>query len=1159
MDFKNFWNNRLKTGNLIPAVLLLALLLDGSWLYSQENYKDTAQQTQIRSQLSLQNTRGGNRFGKVSQSLEDGHAQYRRIAMMDGNLVTGPVINSGLISYSGIGNDLRIGWPKGVNRSDYIWGSYFYVAGEVLDVNNDIIHIVSDNFRFGEVSPDGTHEYATMPLPKYFNLDQPDATSVPLIYGISEDVGIDGNPRTNDFGEGDGILQPQEDFNANGELDLRMKNVVGWFSISHRKETWPEYWPAGSYPGDTRDEGAEIPGERAGRWNGEFGSYIRADQESYYVMDDRENDEFEYYPFDDPRPWPNGRRGLGVTTEARAYQWNARLAEDILISIFDITNNGKDLPKCVVGMYVDPDMGGSFTNDDAFFDEIDDITYSWNKTFISNQGLPLGYFGFAFLESPGLGFDGIDNDQDGLVDETQGNGIDDDGDWVPWEDANGNGVYDTEDVNYNGLLDPGEDLNENGRLDIELLNDDLGSDGLGPEFFEYSGPDPNGTEANGVPDLGEPNFEFTDNDESDQVGLTSWYLRSTREDPGIEGDEHFWSNEIPPGTFEIVDGYQVDISFTYGSGYVSFSGGERTHRYAIALVFGNDFDDILRNKRTMQVIYDNDYNFAKPPRQPVLEATADDKRVFLKWDTGAELSRDPIYGFDFEAYYVYKSTEPSFQEIKTITDGFGNPFLFEPLAIFDLDNGLKGLHPVAIGSELGENSNLGVTYNMGTDSGLEHNFVDVDVTNGRTYYYAVASVDQGYIPAFYPDISEKEALQVISPTECAVNIQVDPLGRPISFDPNTVQVIPTELSAGWMEPRVSDEGIEHTSGRGTGRVEVQVYNPHQILTNHRYRVEFEDDGRFEQFDTLRYTGFTNKMVVKSLTDDATLLNILNPKNRDLSEDLIVEGFRVILHNDTTKVDTNVSYWSTGSSPLKAYGLTGVNTGQPVARDYEIRVLGAGADTSLNRRPTNFQVWDVTDPDDPFRLIFLLTEQSVPEVLDHGDRITIFNNRTDLKRLWGIEFRYPGDVDSTARIAPEPGDVLQVITQKIFDRNDSFEFTMIGNDFDDVKTKNELDDIYTVPDPYIAVSTLERKVVNEEEGRGDRKIDFVNLPKRCTIRIFTVSGRLVRTLEHAATEKNRRLAWDLRTKDGLEISHGMYFYVVDAPGIGSKTGKFAVIK
>ena len=83
----------------------------------------------------------------------------------------------------------------------------------------------------------------------------------------------------------------------------------------------------------------------------------------------------------------------------------------------------------------------------------------------------------------------------------------------------------------NGILDFGEDVNANGRLDAEPLNDDLGSDGLGPDFFEYTGPDLNGTEANGSPDLGEPNFEFTDNDESDQVGLTSFYLREYRKIP----------------------------------------------------------------------------------------------------------------------------------------------------------------------------------------------------------------------------------------------------------------------------------------------------------------------------------------------------------------------------------------------------------------------------------------------------------------------------------------------------------------------------------------------------------------------------------------------------------------------------------------------------
>lgn len=1141
--------------NIQSAFLTIFLLFVGSGVFAQSIDKETLKAEPQKN--SLQNTRGYSRFSKPTHTLEDGNAQYRQIAIMDGNLVTGPIINSGCLSYSGIGNDLRIGWPKGALRSDYIWGAFFYVAGEVVDVNGDVKHIVSDNL-FLDRSPDGTHEYATMPLPGYYNLDRPGSLTDPIIGGISEDVGVDGYPNTGDFGEGDGILQPAEDFNSNGVLDLSMQNEVNWFTISHRRETWPTYWPVGSYPGDDRQPGAEVPGKRAGRWNGEFGAYVRADQETYYVMDDRENDEFQYYPFDDPRPWPNGRRGLGITIEARTYQWNARLAEDLMICIYDIVNKGKDLPKCVVGMYIDPDLGGTYSNDDGYYDEIDDITYSWNKLFTSNQGFPLGYFGFAFLESPGLSQDGIDNDDDGIIDESQVNGIDDDGDWQPWEDVNGNGVYDNEDLNYNGILDPGEDVNENGRLDMEPLHDDLGVDGLGPEFNEYSGPDEG--EANGVPDLGEPNFETTDNDESDQVGLTSFYLRSTQDPAGYGSvnDEYFWNTEVQPGTFAIVSGYQTDISFTYGSGFIPLAGSDRTQRYAIALVFGNNFDDIFRNKRTMQVIYDNDYNFAKPPLQPHITALGDDKRVYLSWDSGAERSRDPIYGTDFEAYYVYKSTDPTFNEIKTITDGFGNPFLFKPLAIFDLNNGLKGLHPVSIGSEIGPGSDLGVKYDMGTDSGLQHYFVDDNVTNGRTYYYAIASLDQGYHPSFYPDISDREGLATISPTECPVNIQLDPLGRPISFDPNTAAVIPTEYSAGWVEPHLSSEGFEHVSGTGTGAIDVLIYSPLDVKTGNRYRVEFGDNATYETLDTLHYTGKLDNLTLYSVTDDILLVSVDEPRNNDFDETFIQEGFRVVLHNDSTRVDTNACSWIKGDSPLKFKDLTEPSF-ERVARDYEIRVMAQNADTSVNNRPSNFQIWDVTDPEDQFQVDFLYTDQSVKGTLDHNDVMTIKSRQNLQKNLWRMQFNYPAGLDTASWIPPQEGDVFKIITRKTFDRHDAIEFTLVGNSLDNAKAKSELDDIYTVPDPYIAVSSLERKVYNEEEGRGDRRIDFVNLPKECTITIFTVSGRLVRKIEHSATEANRRVSWDLRTKDGLEISHGMYFYVVEAPGIGKKAGKFAVIK
>jgi hypothetical protein len=730
----------------------------------------------------------------------------------------------------------------------------FYVASEVEDSRGNTIHIVSDNYRRGgEVALDQSHFYGFMPLPKYFNNHQTNSTEWDM-GGISEDVGIDGIPNTNDEGEGDGVLQPSEDFNGNGILDESMINTVGWFAISHRKDTWPQYWPAGSYPGDDRNPTDERPGIRAGRWNGEFGSYIRADQESYYVIDDRENDEFDYYPFDDTESkqgWPNGRRGLGLKVEVRNYQWSSRLAEDILISIYDVTNQGKDLNKCIVGMYVDPDLGGSLEGDDASFDDVDDITYAYNRVGLASNGLPVGYFGFAFLESPGLPNDGIDNDSDGMIDESQNNGIDDDNDWIGWSDVNGNGIWDNEDKNYNSLLDAGEDLNNNGKLDNEPLNDDLGSDGLGPDMEDYTGPDPDGSEANGRPDEGEPNFEFTDNDESDQVGLTSFYLRDV--DNTMANDEKYWSIEIQPGSYNIRPGYQRDIAWSYGSGFVQFAGTEKKHRYAIALLFGNDEADILRNKKTMQVIYDNDYNFSKPPRKPLLTATPGDKQVVLQWDDTAERTKDPIYGNDFECYYIYKSTDPTFGEIKTITDAFGNPLLFKPIAIFDLKDGLKGINPVRIGSEIGSDSDLGVSYNMGTDSGIRHNYKDTDVINGRTYYYAVVSVDKGYTPSFYPDISEKEGLLTISPTESSANIQTDLLGRPISTDKNTAIVMPVENPAGWVSPSIDESGIKHVAGFGTGKVDVEIFDQNQIQPNNTYQIKFGDDGSYKQFSSA-YTG-----------------------------------------------------------------------------------------------------------------------------------------------------------------------------------------------------------------------------------------------------------------------------------------------------------------
>jgi hypothetical protein len=98
----------------------------------------------------------------------------------------------------------------------------------------------------------------------------------------------------------------------------------------------------------------------------------------------------------------------------------------------------------------------------------------------------------------------------------------------------------------------------------------------------------------------------------------------------------------------------------------------------------------------------------------------------------------------------------------------------------------------------------------------------------------------------------------------------------------------------------------------------------------------------------------------------------------------------------------------------------------------------------------------------------------------------------------------------------------------------------------------------VPNPYLAAASWEPRSTFRT-GRGERRIYFTNLPQKCTIRIYTLSGYLVNTLEHESSIEVGQEAWNLLSKDGQDIAYGVYVFHVDAPGIGEKVGKFAIIK
>jgi hypothetical protein len=68
--------------------------------------------------------------------------------------------------------------------------------------------------------------------------------------------------------------------------------------------------------------------------------------------------------------------------------------------------------------------------------------------------------------------------------------------------------------------------------------------------------------------------------------------------------------------------------------------------------------------------------------------------------------------------------------------------------------------------------------------------------------------------------------------------------------------------------------------------------------------------------------------------------------------------------------------------------------------------------------------------------------------------------------------------------------------------------------------------------------------------------FINIPLKCTIKIFTVTGDLVKTIVHddGTTEQ----AWNQVSDNNQLIFSGVYIYHVESE-MGNKVGKFVVVR
>jgi hypothetical protein len=1007
-----------------------------------------------------------------------------------------------------------------------------------------------------------------------------------------------------------------------------------------------------------------------GEWDGRFGrGQIRADLEGYIVANDAQDleylgddDRIKYFPRNgmkigdiDPsvtvqkgKPWG----GLGVRVKQRIFQWNNPMAQDCIFSEYTIANiSDYDLPYVAFGYWLDNDIGGENSGEDGNFDELEDLSYSWDTDGRGEDGYDTGTAGYAYLESPGIFEDNFDNDTDGLIDERRDNeagaarqpftptdmqnylrfyGLteedlpethwpgDEDADWLDGEDLNGDGVYQVD----------------------EFAGDDIGLDGVAPGEENYAGPDADGTECNHKPDLGEgyaePNFGWTDVSETDMLGLTTLIFQEAvpHVDPWegwFRHDKSLWldmtSDTLMAGATQISNLFEIFATaiFPLYQGSTEFISIAQLHSYddlAGLNAIPHVAPALFTLKKTVQVIYEKDYRFAQPPKMPTLTAIPGDGYVQLIWDSRSDrLTREPFLGNvnDFEGYKIYRSTDRDMKDPRVITDGYGTNTLLKPIFQCDLRNGKRGFTDYGLLN--------GMAYNLGEDTGIAYSFKDETVQNGRTYYYSVVAYDYGIRAEELKGTSvvAQDPSYGIAPSENNVVIRANEYEQIDFIGPNVAIVTPGTEAAGIVV--ITDIELDASGSNGAGTITPEVVDYSIVDPNKTYTVKFittklDSASRFAVPFAYSYatSGLRvydgDRLVFEDRlmeTDEEvivqrnyiTVLEPFNNETADSDDDYyhlayteqmgteIFEGLRLLVKTDirTSEYDYANSGWMPGNSPMNItfnegdihnfswdYNIifsdqvlyTGILTTGAIRDENNVRIEG---EELLFNQEFNFKIETVNFADtlgNPYQLEMIVHDLNGNQTFDILEDRIIVGTISTRDRWDGMIFALDFMEVQNANNLPQPNDVYALRFKKPFNTTDSITFRVNAQkQYDQQKAKYTMDKIKVVPNPYVATNEMEPSVVNKFLNQR-RRLLFTNLPEKCTIKIFTISGLLIREL-HApqdvltnysgyGTSSNGVLHWDMLTKEGLEIAAGMYFYHVKNDITGEeKAGKFGVLK
>jgi hypothetical protein len=847
--------------------------------------------------------------------------------------------------------------------------------------------------------------------------------------------------------------------------------------------------------------------------------------------------------------WP-----IGIEVYQTGYAWNLTPLWDILFLFFEIRNiSGYSIEESYAGIVADIDIGyesgvgndicngivGKWYVIDGESLYIDDCGYQWQEEEEGGWSQFPAAVVFDLIQTPFKLIENEDADNDGILDQYE-------------RDS----VY----------------------------------------FFTYVPEDLWDVDKDGIPD-------WRDQSEIPQCGMTAFKRFTLNLEPNKDNERYMTlaGYNFKTGAYEPYDTIPPDPDdqrILMASGPFTLE-PDSSVIIGIAVMCAKWYDifftpdsALVTLDHAAQYTFDHNWLLPGPPPAPHFTCIPGDAQVTLVWDNYSEITPDPYYAmvstpgssydpfyreYDFEGYGLWKSMS-------------GLPGEWDLLARCDLINGITF-------TDISNNI-------QAQDNGLFHTYVDTDVRNGFAYYYAVSAFDYNrvhdndttgpgyralwfesgkvgqktiprrdpvdYIPAGAaelaitkgnPHLDSLFSGTVVSPFELSDDKPVYcEFGAPDTSSHDTaVQVIDTtvtpvetlfiELSvdAAAYTAYLKDETQQRIDSIHIIAKPADTYRSHEFMPINGIAIS-ASCGKDEYptivtlFDSVHVEGTYPAQNVKGLECRLPIADVILHNGNWYPDTLYDHGFWAWRGNDY-KVEWIKAY---GTDQANSVVVTDVHTGDTIPyrrfqNNPETRHLGEGW---CFTRHTSFgyPAW-TTESHDTLRIYGTPATKTRSLYICGG--LVALNNGAPM-------------VDT---VLPVEHDVWVVKANTDY---------LPSSVYGEVKTW-AVPPAWSTHVPHLNVKVVPNPYLIHNEWQHyafPRRVRFINLPSKCTIRIFNICGELVKVIRHVETtpydeahEVINNLGgdewWDLLNMYRQQVSSGLYIFHIDS-NVGNQVGKFVVI-